>query len=98
MQVHPSGKFVYGSNRGHDTIAVFALDVATGKLTFVEHEPTRGKTPRNFGIDPSGRWLVAANQDTDTLAVFRIDQATGALDPVGEPVTVGQPVCVKFAR
>ena len=98
VQVHPSGKFVYGSNRGHDTIAVFALDAATGKLTSVEHEPTRGKTPRNFGIDPSGRWLVAANQDTDTLAVFRIDQATGALDPVGEPVTVGQPVCVKFAR
>jgi 6-phosphogluconolactonase len=98
VQVHPSGRFVYGSNRGHDSIAVFGLDGSTGKLTAVEHEATRGKWPRNFGIDPSGRWLIVANQHTDSLAVFRIDQKTGALDPVGDPVTVGTPVCVKFVR
>jgi 6-phosphogluconolactonase len=98
VQVHPSGRFAYGSNRGHDSIAVFALDGRTGRLTPVEHESTRGKRPRNFGIDPTGRWLIVANQETDSLAVFRIDQQTGALDPVGDPVTVGTPVCVKFVK
>src|SRR5262249_52304539 len=95
IQVHPSGKFVYGSNRGHNSIVVFSVD-ASGKLTHVENESTRGKTPRNFGIDPTGRYLIAANQDSDTLAVFKIDQKTGALDPVGDTVTAPKPVCVKF--
>lgn len=95
IQVHPSGKFVYGSNRGQNTIAVFSVD-PSGKLTHVENESTRGKTPRNFGIEPSGKYLIAANQDSDTLAVFRIDQKTGALDPVGETVSAPKPVCVKF--
>jgi 6-phosphogluconolactonase len=95
IQVHPSGKFVYGSNRGQNTIAVFSVD-ASGRLTHVENESTRGKTPRNFGIEPSGKFLIAANQDSDTLAVFKIDQKTGALDPVGETVAAPKPVCVKF--
>lgn len=95
IQVHPSGKFVYGSNRGHNSIAVFSVD-ASGKLTHVENESTRGKTPRNFGIAPSGKYLIAANQDSDSLSVFKIDQKTGALDPVGETVNAPKPVCVKF--
>lgn len=96
IRVHPNGQFLYGSNRGHDSIAVFRIAPATGALTLVEHEPTRGKTPRNFTIDPSGQWLVAANQDTDTLAVFRIDQKTGALTAVGDLTAVGSPVSVVF--
>ncbi len=96
IHVHPSGKFVYGSNRGHDSIAIFAVDLATGKLTAVGHEPTQGKTPRNFGIDPSGTFLLAANQDSDNVVAFRIDQATGKLEPTGQSIRVPMPVCVKF--
>jgi len=95
IAVHPSGRFVYGSNRGHDSIAVFGVG-DDGALTFVEYESTRGQTPRSFALDPSGRWLIAANQRTNTLAVFRIDQATGALSAVGEPVGVGAPVSILF--
>jgi 6-phosphogluconolactonase len=95
VQVHPSGKFLYGSNRGHDSIAVFSIDPGSGKLTALENEPTRGKTPRNFGIHPSGRWLIAANQNSGTLSVYRIEQ-DGKLEPVGEPVECPSPVCVKF--
>ena len=96
VQVHPSGKFLYGSNRGHNSIAVFQIDQATGKLTRVQIEPTQGKTPRNFGIDPTGRWLLAANQDSDNIVVFRIDPDTGKLTSTGSPVEVGKPVCIKF--
>jgi 6-phosphogluconolactonase len=96
VQVHPSGRFLYGSNRGHDSIAVFSIDSATGRLTAVETESTRGKTPRNFGIHPSGNWLIAANQNSGTLSVYRIDRQTGRLEPVGEPVECASPVCVKF--
>lgn len=96
--VHPNGKFVYGSNRGHDSIAVFAIDAATGKLSFVEHELTQGKAPRNFALDPSGRWLIAANQGTDNLVVFKVDGATGKLEPAGQTAKVGAPVCVLFTK
>jgi 6-phosphogluconolactonase len=96
VQVHPSGKFVYGSNRGHDSIAIFQVDPATGQLAAAGHQPTGGKTPRNFGIDPSGTFLLAANQDSDSITVFRIDPATGGLTPTGQTVSVGKPVCVKF--
>jgi 6-phosphogluconolactonase len=95
IAVHPSGRFVYGSNRGHDSIAVFTVG-ARGALTLVEYEPTRGQTPRNFALDPSGRWLIAANQRSGTLAVFSIDQSTGALTPVGPLTPVGSPVSVLF--
>jgi 6-phosphogluconolactonase len=73
IEVHPSGKFIFGSNRGHDSLAVFAADPKSGKLTLVEHQPTQGKTPRHFAIDPTGRWLLAENQGSDTVVVFEID-------------------------
>ncbi|PYQ18419.1 MAG: 6-phosphogluconolactonase [Acidobacteria bacterium] len=96
IAVRPDGRFVYGSNRGHDSIAVFAVDAVTGKLAAAGHQPTLGKTPRNFAIDPSGAYLLAANQDSDTITVFRIDRTSGALSPVGSPVPVPRPVCVLF--
>ena len=96
IEVHPSGKFVYGSNRGHDSIVVFAIDQATGKLTYVEHQPTQGKVPRNFAIDPTGTYLLAANQNSNTVVVFRIDQRTGRLTPTGHTINVGAPVALKF--
>ena len=97
IAVHPSGRFVYGSNRGHDSIAVFTVG-ADGVLTLVEHESTRGQTPRNFALDPSGRWLIAANQRSNTLAVFRIDEKTGALSPAGELSSVPAPVSILFVN
>jgi len=96
IEVHPSGKFVYGSNRGHDSIAVFAADKKSGKLTFVEHQPTQGKTPRHFAIDPTGRWLLAENQGSDSVAVFEIEGKTGRLRATGQSVAVGSPVCAVF--
>lgn len=96
IEVHPSGKFVYGSNRGHDTIAVYGVEANSGTLTLVEHQSTRGKTPRSFGIDPSGSYLLAANQNSDTVVVFKIDANTGRLTPTGNQIEVGLPVCVKF--
>ncbi len=94
--VHPSGKYLYGSNRGHDSIAIFAIDPSSGELKAVGHVSTRGETPRNFNIDPSGRYLLAANQGTDNITVFKIEQETGLLNPVGDPVAVPSPVCIKF--
>lgn len=96
VQVHPSGKFVYGSNRGHDSLAIFAVDADTGKLTAVGNQPTMGKTPRNFGIDPTGAYVLAANQDSGTVVVFRVDPKTGELKQVGDPVAVPTPVCIKM--
>ncbi len=96
VQVHPTGKFLYGSNRGHDSIAVFAIDAEKGTLTPVEYVATRGKTPRNFGIDPTGSFLFAANQDSDNIVVFRINPDSGRLTPTGQVVEVPSPVCVKF--
>jgi 6-phosphogluconolactonase len=96
VQVHPSGKFVYGSNRGDDSVAVFKVDPDDGLIALVEVESTGGKTPRNFGIDPSGRYLLAANQDSDSVVVFAIDPMTGELKPTGQKVEVPKPVCVKF--
>jgi 6-phosphogluconolactonase len=97
IALHPSGKFLYGSNRGHDSLAVFRIDPATGRLTLVQHEPAQGKIPRSFGIDPSGRFLLAANQDSDSVVSFRIDAGSGRLSPTGQTVSVGRPVCVIFA-
>jgi 6-phosphogluconolactonase len=96
IQVHPSGRFVYGSNRGHDSITVFAVDQKTGRLTYVQNEPTQGSTPRGFGIDPSGAYLLAGNQRSDSVVVFRIDQQTGRLTPTGHKIQVSSPVSVKF--
>ncbi len=77
--VSPDGRFVYSSNRGHESIAIFSVDQATGELTTVGHEPTRGVQPRNFNIDHSGRWLIAANMDSDNCELFRIDPVEGTL-------------------
>jgi 6-phosphogluconolactonase len=96
VEVHPSGKFLYASNRGHDSIAVFAIDPAKGTLTVVEHASTQGKTPRNFAIDPTGTLLFAENQQSNNIVIFRIDEKTGKLTPTGKVLEVGQPVCVKF--
>jgi 6-phosphogluconolactonase len=96
VQVHPSGKFLYGSNRGHDTIAIFQIDPASGKLTAAGHQGSGIKTPRNFGIDPTGRFMIVGNQSGDSLVLFRINQETGELTPTGSPIEVGAPVCVKF--
>jgi len=98
VQVHPSGKFLYGSNRGHDSIAVFAIDEKTGKLTSIQNESTQGKVPRNFGIDPTGKFLLAANQDSDTVVVFHINGKTGRLEATGQKIEVPMPVCVKFLK
>jgi 6-phosphogluconolactonase len=96
IHVHRSGKFLYGSNRGHDSIAVFAVDPGKGTLKLIDNTSTQGKVPRNFGIDPTGKFLIAANQNTNNLVVFRIDQKTGKLTPTGQSVEVGAPVCVRF--
>ena len=98
VQIHPSGRFLYGSNRGHDSVAVFTIDQKSGRLTFVETVPTGGRTPRHFGIDPTGAYLLAANQQSDTVVVFRIDQKSGRLTPTGTTVSVPTPVCVKFVK
>ncbi len=94
--VHPSGKFVYVSNRGHDSLAIFQCDPATGRLTAIGHQSTGGKTPRNFNIDPIGRYLLAANQSTNNVVVFRVDPSSGKLTPTGDSIEVGSPVCVRF--
>ena len=96
IQVSASGDFVYASNRGHDSIAVFRTDPRAGTLSCVGHASTQGKTPRSFGIDPSGRFLLAANQDSDSIVTFRIDPESGKLRPTGHVASVPTPVCVKF--
>ena len=96
VHVSPSGKFLYGSNRGHNSIVVFALDARTGKPTLVEHVSTEGKWPRNFVIDPAGKFLLVANQHTDNVVVFKIDSETGRLRPSGQVAEVPVPVCLKF--
>jgi 6-phosphogluconolactonase len=98
VQVHPSGKFLYASNRGHDSIAVFSIDQTTGRLTYVENEPTQGSTPRGFGIDPDGGYLLVGNQRSDSVVVLKIDKQNGKLSPTGTKIELGAPVCVKFVR
>lgn len=95
VRVHPSGKFLYGSNRGHDSIVVYSIDQSTGELTYVENEPTQGSTPRNFFVEPSGRFLFAENQQSGTIVVLKIDQQTGALSPTGNSIEVPSPVCIR---
>ncbi len=96
LHVSPSGKFLYGSNRGHNSIVVFAINERTGKLTYLEHTATQGKTPRNFAVDPTGRFLLVANQESDTVVTLRIDPVTGRLKPTGHMAEVPTPVCLRF--
>jgi 6-phosphogluconolactonase len=96
IHIDPAGRFVYGSNRGHDSIAIFAVDTGTGTLEPRGHTATAGRTPRNFAIDPTGAFLLAANQDSNTVVTFRIDQASGALNATGQITEIPSPVCVCF--
>lgn len=96
IHVAPGGRFLYCSNRGHDHIAAFRIEEGTGRLAFVAHEPTRGRTPRNFAIDPTGAFLLVANQNSDTITTFRLDPRTGRLDFTGHTSEVPSPVCLKL--
>jgi 6-phosphogluconolactonase len=96
VHVCSSGKFLYGSNRGHDSIVVFEIDSFTGKLKLVEHVSTEGKWPRNFTLDPTGRYLLVGNQRTDNVVTFSIDSHTGRLTPTGHVEEIPSPVCLKF--
>ena len=96
VQVHPNGRFLYGSNRGADTLVVYAIDEKSGQLTYVESVSTLGQTPRHFALDPTGTWLLAENQNSSTVAVFRVDPKTGRLTPTGPLVTVPAPVSAVF--
>jgi 6-phosphogluconolactonase len=96
IHVDPSGRFLFGSNRGHDSIVIYKIDNRSGKLTYVGHESTQGRTPRNFVIDPTGKFLFAANQDTDNVVHFSIDQQSGRLTPSGQITSAPTPVCLKI--
>jgi len=96
VQVHPSGKFLYGSNRGHNSIAIFQIDPATGKLTASGHQGKDIKTPRNFAVDPTGQYVLVASQDAHHVEVFKVDATSGALTPTGSKIEVPRPICVKM--
>jgi len=98
LHVSRNGQFLFCSNRGHDSIAIFKIDPRNGALTAIGHEPTRGLTPRNFAIDPTGAFLLVANQKSDNIVVFRLDQRTGRLSLTGQMVQVPSPVCLKFTK
>ena len=95
IHIDPSGRFLYGSNRGHNSIAIFSIDQKTGKLTAIGHQSTGGDWPRNFAIDPTGQFLLVANRNTNDIHTFKIEK-DGMLTPVGTPVKMPQPVCIKF--
>jgi len=96
IEVHPNGKFVYASNRGHDSIAVFQRNADTGALTLIQHAPCGGKTPRHFKIDPSGKWLLCAHQNSNTISVLGIDTVTGLLAAPSHTVAAPNPICLLF--
>jgi 6-phosphogluconolactonase len=98
VRVLPNGRFLYGSNRGHDSIAVYRIDPIKGTLTFVERESADIKTPRNFNIDPTGKFCLVANQGSNSVVVFKINQKTGVLEPTGNKISIGKPVCIRFLQ
>lgn len=98
IEMHPSGKFLYGSNRGHDTIVVYAVDGKTGELTLLQHMSTGGKVPRGFAVSPDGKWLIAANQNSGNLVVFKVDTKTGKLSETGNTAEVPNPVSVLYRK
>jgi 6-phosphogluconolactonase len=97
VRVSPDGKYLYASNRGHDSLVCYSIDQTTGLLSYRHHTPTGGREPRNFAIDPTGAFLLAANQKSHNLVTFRIDAASGELTRTGHEVEISMPVCVKFA-
>jgi len=96
IRIHPSGRFVYAANRGHDSIAAFRIDPASGQLTFIEREAVRGSWPRNFNLDPTGKWLLAAGRNSNTISIFRVDAETGNLIYTGKTVNCPTPICIEF--
>jgi 6-phosphogluconolactonase len=96
IRISPNGRFLYGSNRGHDSLASYQIDTRSGRLGFIEHTSTGGKTPRNFTIAPNGKFLLAANQNSDSIVVFKIDEKTGKLMQTENRATVSMPVCLKL--
>lgn len=96
--VHPNGKFLYGSNRGHESTVVFSIDQSNGKLTTIQHEPTQGKHPRFVGIDPTGQIYLAANTNTGNIVSFHINPSTGKLTPTGHQLKVARPMCIVFKQ
>jgi len=98
IHISPDGKYLYASNRGHDSIVCFSIDQNTGRLTYRNHTPTEGREPRNFAIDPSGSFLLVANQKTNNIVTFRIDSESGQLLTTGHEAEVSMPVCLKFAH
>jgi 6-phosphogluconolactonase len=96
IEISPSGKFLYASNRGHNSIAVFSIDPQKGTLTLLQYVPTKGESPRNFEIDPTGSLLFVGNEKSDTLVTFRVDPKSGRLTPTGKVLEISQPVCVRF--
>nr|WP_262892557.1 lactonase family protein [Hymenobacter qilianensis] len=98
IHVSPNGEFLYGSNRGHDSLVVYAIDIPSGRLTLVEHVPTLGQKPRNFTIDPTGQLVLVANQATNNIVTFRVDRETGKLTPTGKSVQVPAPVCLQVVE
>lgn len=99
IHVSPDGKFLYASNRGDEnTITIFSINAATGKLKLVGYEPTKGKTPRNFIIDPTGNYLLVAHQNSDNIVIFKRNKQTGLLTPTGEEILVSMPVCLKMLK
>ncbi len=96
IAIAPSGRFLYASNRGHDSVAIFGIDAATGRLAPLGWQDAGGKTPRFFAFDPAGRFLFVANEDSDTIVTFKVDAATGTLAPTGDVVRTGSPVCIVF--
>ncbi|QDK79767.1 lactonase family protein [Spirosoma sp. KCTC 42546] len=96
LHISPDGRFLYGSNRAHESLTIFSIDPKTGQLTLVDHQPVNGKTPRNFAIDPTGNFVLVANQDSDNITIFKRDKQTGKLTPTGKEIAVSMPVCLKF--
>jgi 6-phosphogluconolactonase len=98
IQISPDGRFVYGSNRGHDSIPIFAVDAGSGRLALVDYTPCGGSTPRNIALSPSGRLLFSANQNADRISIFARDAASGRLTDTGKAVAIGTPMCVRAVR
>jgi 6-phosphogluconolactonase len=96
LHITPYGKFLYASNRGHDSLAWFAVDAESGELTLLDHVPSGGREPRGFAIDPGGKFLLSANQNSNNIVTFMIDPAKGQLSRTGDEVEVSMPVCIKF--
>jgi 6-phosphogluconolactonase len=98
IHIHPSGSYLYGSNRGHNSLAIFKIDTETGKLSIIGHKSTYGEWPRNFLIDPAGEYIFVANQNTDNIVLFTVTQDTGLLEKIDSEIQVPKPVCLKILK